>query len=147
MSRSQVEGHFTPHIDEYPLIGIRSPSVAGFDHVHVPSFFSCVDLGLSRKQPFMLLHDARGMPHVDDARQRHFMRLLDERRVSATRYILAYAAVVGSPLERGIITAFIWFVRLPFPMRIFNHEAEARAWLWTRYDARARRDQRIASAE
>ena len=91
-----------------------------------------VDSALALNAPFVVLHDVRDMPHVDDARRCEFMRELDARRPQVEAMLLGYAALVGSPLERGIVTAFAWFARLPVPVRLFAREVEASAWLDTR---------------
>jgi hypothetical protein len=129
------------------LLEVRSPSVALYDHVSIPSFFECVDLGLARRQPFFIVHETHKSPHVDDERRKHFMMLLEQRRREIERYVIAYAAVVSSPLERGLITAFTWFCKLPMPMRPFSSRDDANSWLWARYAEAIERDYLAVSAE
>ena len=135
MTRNQLEGPFLADLGSFPLLEIASPNVADFNHVSIPSYFACIDQGLLRKTRFAILHDARAMPHVDDLRRKQFMDLLDPRRPEVVKYVAGYAAVVSSPLERGIITAFMWFIKLPFPIRLFANPAEARDWLFGRIKA------------
>lgn len=145
MARNQIEGPFLADLRDFPLLEIRSPNVAQYDHVSIPTFFHCVDQGLLRKTHFAVLHDARAMPHVDDGRRQEFMELLDLRRHEVVRYVAAYAAIVSSPLERGLITAFMWFIKLPFPIRLFANEAEARRWLLSRVKAARETDASLAA--
>jgi hypothetical protein len=133
MTRANAEGPFWVDLEDFPLVRMGSPQVAHYDHPSPESFFGCIDKALSRNQPFVLLHDARGVPHADERRRQGFMQLLEARRAEIERLVVAYGAICGSPLERGLITAFMWFIRLPLPLRIFGSEAEAKAWLLSRH--------------
>lgn len=135
MTRANVEGPFRVDLTAFPLVHMGSPNVAQYDHPSADSFFGCIDQGLAREAPFVILLDARGVPHADDLRRREFMRHLEARRARIERTVVAFGAICGSPLERGVITAFMWFIRLPLPIRIFGHELEARSWLLGRYEA------------
>lgn len=148
--RSRAEGRastgqFSIELDDFPLVRLRSPSAQHCEHIDVASFFACTDLAIARHRHFVLLHDARGMPYVDEASQSLFLEQLARRRPLIGKYVLAYAAVVSSPLERGMITALGWFAHLPLPTRLFAAEAEARSFLLARHAgmplrARAPRD-------
>jgi len=138
--RTQLEGPFLADLGSFPLLEIASPNVAHYDHVSIPTFFDCVDQGLARKTRFAVLHDARAIPRVDDVRRQEFMELLDPRRPEVVKYVAAYAAIVSSPLERGLITAFMWFIKLPFPIRLFANADEARIWLLSRVKAASEAD-------
>jgi hypothetical protein len=147
MPRSQSEGPFVLRRSESGWIELSSPDVAVYDQVSIPSFWACVDVGLSRRAPFVVLHDARCIPHVDEAHTRQFLEQLEPRREAIGRYVLAYAAIVSSPMEQGLITAFTWFVRLPLPLRIFRRESEARSFLGARIADENRRQGLALSAE
>lgn len=147
MARTQIEGPFVADLSSFPLLQIASPSVVQYDHVNIPSFFACIDRGLATQTRFAVLHDARALPHVDDLRRQHFMELIDARRPELGKHVAAYAAVVSTPLERGIITAFMWFIKLPMPLRLFTSEAEARNWLLGRVKAAREADSAAAFAQ
>ena len=132
MTRASAEGPFSVDLSAFPLVRLGSPQVAQYDYPSASSFFECIDQALARNQPFVVLHDARGVPHADELRRKQFLELLEPRRADVERLVVAYAAVCGSPLERGVITAFMWFIRLPLPIRIFGAELEARHWLLSR---------------
>lgn len=144
MGRSQLEGPFGADLSQFPLMRILSPNVAQFDQVSIPSYFECLDLGLARQTTFAILHDARALPHVDDVRRHAFVDAVDQRRTQIVRHVTAYAGLVSSPLERGTLTAFMWFIKLPFPIRLFTNESEARLWLLSR--VKAANDASAASA-
>ena len=132
MTRAKAEGPFSVDLSAFPLVRLGSPHVAQYDYPSAASFFSCIDQALARNEPFVVLHDARSVPHADELRRNQFLEHLETRRSAVERLVVAYAAVCGSPLERGLITAFIWFIRLPLPIRIFGAELEARHWLLSR---------------
>jgi len=135
MTRERAEGPFKVEMEAFPLLRMASPSVAQFDQPSASSFFACIDAGLAREEPFVILLDARGVPHADEVRRKDFMQHLELRRPVIERQVVAFAAVCGSPLERGLVTAFMWFIRLALPIRIFGRESEAEAWLLARYQA------------
>ena len=58
---------------------------------------------------------------------------IDRRRDGINGRAVAYAAVVSSPFERGIVTAFAWFVKLRLPIRLFPRLEDAESWLWQRH--------------
>jgi hypothetical protein len=140
VTRVRSEGPFTVDLDSFPLVRMRSPSASDFEYVDVQSFFACFELALARHEPFVLLHDARGMAYVDDHRQARFLQELAHVRPTIVRRTVAYAAITEAPLERGLITALSWACQLPLPTRIFAAELEARAFLLERYQRRMRPD-------
>jgi hypothetical protein len=139
MSRREYEGPFAADLSLFPILQLRSPHVASYEHVSIASYFDCVDRGLARLRPFVIMHDMRDIPPVDDARRVEFMEMLAARRPQVVRLLRGYGAVAESPLERGIVTAFAWFAQVPFPVRTFSSEADAEAWLQERLEAPAPR--------
>jgi hypothetical protein len=132
MVRARAEGPFSVDLAAFPLVRIHSPSASDYEHVDVQSFFVGADAAMARREPFALLHDARDMPYVDEPRQVRFLEELHRRRLLVGKYMRAYAAVVSSPRERGLITALGWSAHLPLPTRLFSTEAEASAFLFGR---------------
>ena len=70
-----------------------------------------------------LLVDARGVHSIDRAAR----RLLSGPR--AAEVCSAVALVVGSPLSRVVGNFFVGLNRPRFPVRLFDDEQRARAWL------------------
>ncbi len=138
MTRVSEEGPFRVNVDAFPLLRISYPHVHQFASPSNASFFSCLDRGLAFNAPFVILHDARGLPQVDDAKRREFLEFLELRRTRLERQVVACASLCSSPVERGLITAFIWFMRISVPIRIFEQETEATAWLMNQYEKNAR---------
>ncbi|MDB4985465.1 MAG: hypothetical protein JWN04_643 [Myxococcaceae bacterium] len=133
MARARSEGRFSVDLDAFPLVLLRSPSAQEYEHIDVASFFACTDRAIAKHRHFVLLHDARGMPYVDEPRQSRFLAQVARRRRQIGKYVVAYAAVASSPLERGMITALGWSAHLPLPTRLFGAEPEARAFLLARH--------------
>lgn len=129
-------------LDGFPLVRLQSPSASEYEAVDVASFFVCVKLAIARRHPFVLLHDARDLPYVDEPRQAQFLDALEQFRPTIERRTIAYAALTSGPLERGLITALAWACKVPFPTRMFATEFEARAFLLERYQQRMRPDAR-----
>jgi hypothetical protein len=133
MARMRAAGPFSVDLEAFPFVRLSSPSASAYESVDVASFFVCAELAAARERPFVLLHDARGMPYVDEQRQASFLDELRRCRPIIARRTIAYAAVASSPLERGLITALTWSAKLPIPLRIFSGEFEARTFLLERY--------------
>jgi hypothetical protein len=146
MTRAGAEGAFTVDLGGFPLVRLNSPDISQYDQVSVPSYFACLDLALAKNAPFVILHDVRGNPPVSDANRREFLEHLEPRRARIEQLVIAYASTCGSPLERAIITAFTWFIKLPLPIRIFTSETEARTWLLTRYESARKAQHGIAAS-
>lgn len=138
MSRARAEGLFSVELEAFPFVRLRSPLALEHDSVDVGSFFVCVALACAREQPFVVLHDARGMPYVDEPRQSAFLSQLAHFRPLIVRRTIAYAVVAHSPLERGLVTALRWSANLPIPIKLFGDEADARAFLLERYQRHTR---------
>lgn len=141
MARTRGEGPFSVDLTAFPLVRLHSPRTRDYQQLDVQSFFTCADMAMRRHRPFALLHDARDMPYVDEARQSRFLDELERRRPLISKFMLAYAAVTHSPLERGLITALGWSAHLPVPTRLFATEPDARAFLLARCAERPARRQ------
>jgi hypothetical protein len=72
------------------------------------------------------------MPHLSDIRTLRGVSLGVRTHMSterAGRYLSRVALVADSPLTRTIGNFFMRLNRPPFPVRIFDGEAEAMRWL------------------
>jgi hypothetical protein len=131
--RGQAGEPSSVDLEAFPLVRVGSPRGHGWTSEDVEHFFACADRAISRRARFVLLHDARGMPRLDAEHQRRFLAELAHRRVLIERFMIAYAALVHSPLERGVLTALSWSVSLAVPRRIFASEPEAQSYLLDAY--------------
>lgn len=113
-----------------PLV-VVSPTA----HVHNDDALDATYVALERliglDQPLLLLFDLRGGTSSPKRRQR--LRSWQEaRRDQLERNVTAMAAVVGSQLERGFVTAALWLFTPAFPMRVFTDKRDAETWLLAR---------------
>ncbi|HEX5661048.1 MAG TPA: hypothetical protein VFX59_27840, partial [Polyangiales bacterium] len=113
----------------FPLVRVGSTGGRAWSAEDVEDFFTCTDRAISSRARFVLLHDARGMPRLDAAQQQHILAELAHRKPLIERFLVAYGAVVQSPLERGVLTALSWATPLALPRRIFASEPEATSFL------------------
>ncbi len=120
-------------LTSFPLVRVGSPGGLAWSARDIESFFARADRAISRRARFVLLHDARGMPRLDAELQQRFLAALRQRKPLIERFLIAYAAWVQSPLERGVLTALSWSTAVAFPRRIFASEAEARTFLLDAY--------------
>jgi hypothetical protein len=138
----QVRGELSIDLDDFPLVRVGSPGGRAWSAGDVENFFACADRAISRRARFVLLHDARGMPRLDAEQQQRFLAELAQRKPLVERFLVAYGAVVQSPLERGVLTALSWSTPLALPRRIFPSEPEAKSFLldaYARFGPRKRR--------
>jgi hypothetical protein len=131
--QGQAGGPLSVDLDDFPLVRLGSTGGRAWRSDDVARFFACADRAISRRARFVLLHDARGMPRLDAGQQGRFLAELARRKPLIERFVLAYGAVVQTPLERGVLTALAWSSPLALPRRIFASESEARSFLLDTY--------------
>ncbi|HLT37039.1 MAG TPA: hypothetical protein VK034_12160 [Enhygromyxa sp.] len=115
---------FVADLRDWPILRMRSPT----SDVHIESFFSIIDDALSREAVFVSIHDTRGMPNLNAVQRRKFADYIQRREEPLGRWIAAHAVIVGSAIERGIVTAVLWLKPAPFPVKVFSTPQEAETW-------------------
>lgn len=111
----------------WPLVTIGA-TAAVRDNGALEATYAAADLLLARRQPFVTLIDVRGAVS-DPTRRKRMMTFVQERRPQFDHFLIATAAVVGSGLERGIVTAALWLLPGKPNIRVFTDRNEAEAWL------------------
>lgn len=66
---------------------------------------------------------------MDAARRRRFVEWAKLHAPTARKLVVGYAVVIDSKLMAGVVTAVLWLMRPPAPMRVFSNLADAEAWL------------------
>lgn len=120
---------------DWPLVVLDLPPDVDPRAVDQQSFFQQLDALLERGERFATMHDLRRAERLDAARRKRFadwMKLRDDR---LRKLIIAHAPVVETSIQRGAITALLWFVTPPAETRIFTDPLEARVWLRERIAA------------
>ena len=111
---------------QWPLVRVTVP--ADVDLCGVEGYLAHVDRLLARRQPYVIVLDARGSQAMD-APCRQLLR--DHRRrifIEAQRYQLAMAFVVESAIQRAILGAILWVAPEPSPSKTFRTAEDAEAW-------------------
>jgi hypothetical protein len=78
-------------------------------------------------RPFVLLSDVRGTEPPNAKRRAEVIAFERTHRAELERTQRGAVIVVANALQRGVITAFLWLTRPPFPVRVVTDYDEARA--------------------
>ena len=119
-------------LSRWPLVVIPGPGDRPAEQIDVDSFYAELDALLARDTPIVVLHDIRGMRRDASVRKR-FANWIDANGELLSRNLIAYALLLDSKLQRGIITAVLWLTRPRSPTRAFTDRDAAEAWLLDRY--------------
>ena len=118
----------------WPLVTARATKFLE-DPVAVEASYRKLERILARDQHFVLLFDMRGASSTSE-RRRKFREWGQAHVEPLTRLIVAGAVVAASSLERGFVTASLWVVTPPWPMRVFAESGEAEEWLVSEFARR-----------
>ena len=113
----------------WPLVVV--PSAGNLDPalVNHESYYTEFDRFRLRGEPAYFLQDLRGVQRLDAARRRRFVEFVEGNAEELREIVLGYAVLVDSKLMSGVVTAVLWLVQPPSPMKVFSNVAEAEAWL------------------
>ncbi len=128
----------------WPMVMIHSPRNVDPELVDYDTFYAEVDRLLADGRPFTVLHDLRGVRSMGPDRRRRFVEYANSHMASVKQLICGYAVLLDSQIMRGVVTAVLWFVRPPMPMKVFTNQADAEDWLAT-FEPRIRLESMQAS--
>jgi hypothetical protein len=130
---------FVYRVDEsrLPLAIFESPGALPVAEIDTDSFYAELARILRKRQLFATLHDIRGM-RPDAARRRRFAQWVKENEAELRQRLAAHAVVVDSGIQRGTITAILWFTSSPCPMKVFDDREQAERWLLAEVERRRR---------
>jgi hypothetical protein len=114
-------------VSEWPLLTTR-PTSAVRDNMGLEATYTALARVVERRERFVCFIDARGAVS-DPARRKCLMEFVRSHRALLDQYLLATAIVVGSSIERGVVTAALWLTPAPKTLRVFTEAEAARAWL------------------
>ena len=123
------------NVREWPLVILELPPGSDAREVDQESFYEQVGELLAKGERFATMHDVRSAGRLDAVRRRRFAEWVRTNEPLLRRTLIAHAAVVSSGLQQGVITALLWVIRAPAPMRVFTDPDDARAWLRERVAA------------
>jgi hypothetical protein len=114
-------------VSRWPLVVIGATDAVR-DNRALEATYAAIEAALARRQPFVAMIDVRGAVS-DPTRRKRMIGFVQDRRAQLDHFLLATAAVVGSGLERGIVTAALWLLPGTANVRVFTDRNEAEAWL------------------
>lgn len=124
-------------MDEWPLAVITSHGEG--KELDAEELIAQIDPCLDRGEPFVTLHDMRGMPYAPAEVRSEFVRRVDVRAERIDGLIQAHAVVVNGQIQRGIVTAVVWFMAdRTFDTKAFTDPVAAKAWVMSQYEARVK---------
>jgi len=115
----------------WPLVTIASPGGRDPEAIDQDSFYEEFHRFSERNERAFFVHDLRGVQRMDAARRRRFVEWAQLHSPTARKLIIGYAVVIDSKLMAGVVTAVLWLMRPPAPMRVFSNLADAEAWLFS----------------
>lgn len=142
-SREQWRYRF--NYDRWPLVIIPSPGTTEPSLVDSGSIYDEFEHFLEMGQPAGFIHDLRGVQRMDASRRRRFVEFIESHTELVRVLIDGYAVLVDSKVMAGVVTAVLWLVPPPCPMKMFTNEADAVAWLQARRDRRSSKPAAVAA--
>ena len=115
--------------DRFPLLIIQSPGQALDSEIDQDSFYERAEEALSQPAPVVVLHDLTGARVAGPVRRKRFVDYANNNADRIAERIEAYAVLIDSHVFRGVITAILWFVPPPCPLKVFTDQAKAIEWL------------------
>ncbi len=128
-----VSEKFHSQFDEtrWPLVVIPSPGGRDAESIDQDSFYEEFHRFSERDERAFFIHDLRGVQRMDATRRRRFVEWAKLHSPTARKLIIGYAVLINSKLMAGVVTAVLWLMRPPAPMKVFSNRAEAEAWLFS----------------
>ena len=128
-----VSDTFQYRFDEtrWPLVIIHSPGDRGPESIDQDSFYAEFDRFRAKGERGFFIHDLRGVQRMDAARRRRFVDYAKLHSATARKLIVGYAVIVNSKLMAGVVTAVLWLLRPPCPMKVLSNQPDAEAWLFS----------------
>jgi hypothetical protein len=116
-------------LSHWPLVIFESPGALAPEQIDQESFYREAERLLNRRERFALLHDLRGTLPMDASRRKKFTDFVREKDELLRLRLVAHAVVISSVFQKGLITAILWVVNSPCPMKVFNNRELAEEWL------------------
>jgi hypothetical protein len=113
----------------WPVAVISAPPGCDPEAIDPGSFYAHTDRLLAHGEPFALLYDLRHSGRLSAERRRRFAEYVKANEDRVARCLIAYASLVDSEWQRGLLTAVLWFLTPPRPHRAFSEVGEAMTWL------------------
>jgi hypothetical protein len=128
-----VSDTFRYRFDEsrWPLVVIPSPGGRDPESIDQDTFYEEFHRFRESGKRAFFVHDLRHVQRMDASRRRRFVEWAKLHSPTARELIIGYAVLIDSKIMAGVVTAVLWFMRPPCPMKVFSNPAEAEAWLFS----------------
>ncbi|MDH3201158.1 MAG: hypothetical protein OEM15_09715 [Myxococcales bacterium] len=115
----------------WPLVIIPSPGGRDPESIDQDTFYEEFHRFSERDERAFFVHDLRGVQRMDAGRRRRFVQWAKLHSPTARKLVIGYAVLTNSKLMAGVVTAVLWLMRPPAPMKVFSNLADAEAWLFS----------------
>jgi hypothetical protein len=115
-------------LERWPLVVAQPPATRGEDSAALEEFYRGLEQVLSRRRPFVIVFDLRGVKTLSNCRKR-LVEWTNVHDSSIRAYMIALAVVVESEVERADVTTTFWNLNQSYHARIFDDSSEAENWL------------------
>jgi hypothetical protein len=96
----------------------------------IEEFDHAMTAEVDRGEPMVIVVDSRFVRGLVTAKQRaYFARRMQESATALERACVGIAVVVKSPLVRGALTAVLWLLSTPCPVKAWSDLDDALDWL------------------
>jgi hypothetical protein len=128
-----VSDTFRYRFDEtrWPLVVIPSPGGRDPESIDQDSFYEEFHRFRVKGKRALFVHDLRDVQRMDARRRRRFVEWAKLHSPTARELIIGYAVLIDSKIMAGVVTAVLWFMRPPCPMKVFSNPSDAEAWLFS----------------
>lgn len=111
-------------LSRWPLAIVTFPDLVVTDE-DVRSFVDEQRAMLHRKEPHVVITDARKARVISPAQRKMLVDWLTEAEPLNKRYTLAMSIVIDSAIVRGALTAVMWMKEPPVPIKTYGSLREA----------------------
>lgn len=110
-----------------PVVVIRLPDAAGGGPPDIEAMLREADAMLARRARVAIVHDLTHS-RADATRRRRATRWFEANSAEIRRYVVGYAVIAPTAVQRGLIVAVQWVVKPSIPFQVFGEFAPALAW-------------------
>jgi hypothetical protein len=111
---------------QWPITILTAIDEASSDEVI--RYLEIQDKVLERKQPHVLIWDARQAKMLEPMQRKRLSTWILENKVALGEYRIGFAFVSSSLVIRGFLKAVHWVTAPPFPTKLFKELEDALTW-------------------
>lgn len=113
---------------EWPIFVARMPPNR-LSEVEFNSHLNLLREPFRRRQPFAVLIVMGDHPPLSPTQRKAAAEAMKSDSKGHPGLLRAKAIVIGSAIERGVVTAVGWMAKPPYPFAAFESESAAKTWL------------------